>query len=585
MKKAFRIITPIILIIALLFCSGWYLFIYDRDFTRDMLLSCARFTEAQGNHKISTFFYNCAYSHANDDDSVAIELAEQYKNSGNFTKAEYTLTNAIADGGGIELYIALCKTFVQQDKLRDAVLLLDNITDEDIKKQLEVLRPAAPVVSPEPGFYNQYISLSFDYGEHSIYAALNTDYPSVDTDEYVDPITLTEGENSLCAVAVSENGLVSPRAYFSYTVGGIVKEVEFLDPVLEDYIRAEINVSDITVLYSNDLWGITDLTIPEGVLVYDDLQHMIYLEQLTIEDAVADQLDVITGLTNLQSLRITNTIVSNDLLKGISALPNLTELTLSGCNLSNISPLAAVSGLIKLDLSNNTIRNLDALQDMSNLEELNLQRNAITDLSALAQLTNLQKLDVSFNAMQSLDSVYSVTSLIWLDASNNAIAELGSIDQLADLSYLAISSNDLTDISNVVQCATLAELNISNNMLTDISALKDLSMLTYLNFSNNTVTTIPAFSQDSRLVTIDGSHNSISSLAPLAGLKSLNTVNMDYNKDIKSVAELKDCPLLIEVNVYATAVTEVSMLTDLSIVVNFNPVQETTSSSDSNSNN
>ena len=36
----------------------------------------------------------------NGDAAGAIELAEQYKSSGNFTKAEFTLSNAIADGGG-----------------------------------------------------------------------------------------------------------------------------------------------------------------------------------------------------------------------------------------------------------------------------------------------------------------------------------------------------------------------------------------------------------------------------------------------------------------------------------------------------
>ena len=50
-------------------------------------------------------------------------------------------------------------------------------------------------------------------------------------------------------------------------------------------------------------------------------------------------------------------------------------------------------------------------------------------------------------------------------------------------------------------------------------------------------------------------------------------VDMDYNKEISSVAPLKNCPVLIRVNVYATKVTEVTVLTDQSIEVNFNPVQ------------
>ena len=108
MKKFFKVLIPIILIFAIIACIGWYLFIYDRDFTRDMLLEGARFFENQGNRGISSWFYDQAYIQASDNDAVAIELAEQHKRAGNYTKAEYTLTKAITDGASAELYVALC---------------------------------------------------------------------------------------------------------------------------------------------------------------------------------------------------------------------------------------------------------------------------------------------------------------------------------------------------------------------------------------------------------------------------------------------------------------------------------------------
>ena len=111
MKKSIRIILPIVLALAIVICTGWYLFIYDRAFTRDVLLHAARYFESSGNHTVSAWFYNHAYTHAGNSDAVAIELAEQYKESGNYTKAEYTLSHAISDGGGVDVYIALSKTF------------------------------------------------------------------------------------------------------------------------------------------------------------------------------------------------------------------------------------------------------------------------------------------------------------------------------------------------------------------------------------------------------------------------------------------------------------------------------------------
>ena len=153
MKKAFKIIVPILLSFVVLGSIAWYLLIYDSSFTQELLLSQARRLEANGKHGAAVWVYDLAYSQSGEDGNVAIELAEQYKSIGNYTKAEFTLSNAIADSGSTELYIALCKTYVEQDKLLDAVRMLDNITDPAIKAELDALRPAAPALEPEPGFF------------------------------------------------------------------------------------------------------------------------------------------------------------------------------------------------------------------------------------------------------------------------------------------------------------------------------------------------------------------------------------------------------------------------------------------------
>ena len=42
MKKIVRILIPVVLVLAIVLCLAWYLFIYDREFTRDILLQQAR---------------------------------------------------------------------------------------------------------------------------------------------------------------------------------------------------------------------------------------------------------------------------------------------------------------------------------------------------------------------------------------------------------------------------------------------------------------------------------------------------------------------------------------------------------------
>ena len=115
MKKVMHVLVPMLLAFLLIFSIGWYLFVYDRDFTRDMLLQQARNNDLRGNTSMSSWFYNLAYNYSGQDENVAIELANQYKSAGNYTKAEVTLSKAIRSGATKELYMALCKTYVEQD--------------------------------------------------------------------------------------------------------------------------------------------------------------------------------------------------------------------------------------------------------------------------------------------------------------------------------------------------------------------------------------------------------------------------------------------------------------------------------------
>ena len=78
MKKVLKFLVPLIMIAVIATSVVWYLFIYDREFTRDTLLSQARFQDEHGNSRLSAWFYDMAYSFSGHDENVAIELANQY---------------------------------------------------------------------------------------------------------------------------------------------------------------------------------------------------------------------------------------------------------------------------------------------------------------------------------------------------------------------------------------------------------------------------------------------------------------------------------------------------------------------------
>ena len=577
MNKFFKIFIPIILVLAIIACVGWYLFIYDRDFTRDMLLQGARFFDAQGNHEISGWFYDQAYEQANDNDDVAIELAMQHKADGNYTKAEYTLTKAISDGGSTELYVALCKIYAEQDKLLDVVKLLDAVLAEDstvdpqIKQELQAMRPAAPTSSPAAGFYNQYINAEVSCESGTLYVNAFGEYPSIHDTPYSEPVVLNDGENTLYAIAVSDDGLVSPLSVFGYTIGGVIKEVTFADTAMEEAIRLHLGVDADKVLYTNDLWDLTYFTVPAEAKDLSDLSYLTFVEDLGIDAVPSGQLQYLSALVNLTSLQIRNTSVSPDELKLIGALPKLEQLTISNCGLSTAAGLETAVGLTYLDLSQNTIRDLSPLSGMNHLQEAYLQNNAINDLSALSGLTELAKLDVSFNLLTALNPIYECASLTHLTAGNNTVDSLTGIEKLTQLKYLNVTKNALTDISPVAACVTIEELDISDNEISDVTTLSVLNQMTTFNLSRNAVEELPAFDKECALVTIDASYNNINTLKALSGLKNLNNVFLDYNERLTSIKALLDCELLIQVKVYGTKVEDVSVLLERDVVVEFDP--------------
>ena len=553
-----------------IFSIVWYLFVYDRDFTRDMLLQQARYFESKGNHSAAAWLYNQAYLQAEDNESVAIELAEQFKAIGNYTKAEYTLSNAIANGGSADLYIALCKTYVEQDKLLDAVTMLDNITDPEIKAQLDALRPEVPTVSHDPGFYSQYITVTLTSEDGTLYLTTDGEYPSTEDDPSEGSVTLISGENTIYALAVAENGLVSHLAIYGYTVGGVIEEVTLSDSTIDALVRQELGLVSSAVLYSNDLWQITSLTIPEGADSYEDLKWLPYLESLTIQGSSADGLSIIGSLSHLTELTLTDCLISAEDMLSFASASGLKKLTLSGCNLSSIENLSDAKNLTHLDLSDNAIRDISPLSFMSGLQYLDLSHNALTSLNALSSLSALEVLDVSYNSLASVIPLPSCVQLRDLNIGNNAITTLNGVDSLTALTDLSASYNSLTDISQLSACTQINTLDLSSNSLTDISVLSALSKLESLSFSRYAVTVLPSWSKDCALVYIDGSYNELTTISGLAGLENLNYVLMDYNS-ISAVNALSTCPNLIKVSVYGNPVKDVSALTTQSIIVNYTP--------------
>lgn len=579
MKRFLKIVVPIILSVCIILGLGWYLFSYDKGLTQDLLLSLGHYFADADETKTAAWFYDQAYAQNYNTDTVAIEIADKYISIGNYTKAEAVLSKTIQNGAGAEVYIALCKAYIAQDKLYDAVELLDGIQSIAVRQKIEELRPAAPTTAIEEKSYNELLSIPFEANQNKLYVNPNGEYPSVLSHAYQSPIPLVEGENLIYAVAVSDSGLVSPLRIFKFTVHGVIEAVNFKDPAIEAEIRRLLYIHNDRTVYSNELWDIKEFTIPSEAKIYDDLKHMLYLEELTVINGVAGQLHAIQNASesfcdSLKTLAVENVPLTSEDLNFISTLTNLEILKLSNCAVATSAPLTPLTKLRYLNLNNNAVRNIDALKNMPQLQHLHMQSNALVDLSSISGCTQLEILDVSYNAITDITPLGSLALLKELNISHNQISGLTSISQMTDLTKLIASSNIIADITPLENNAKLAYLNISNNQITSLDPITSAYNITYLNFSHNQVAQLPQWDENSAFVTVDGSYNLLTDLTPLGKLKNINNILMDYNENISSVEALAQCPVLIQVNIYGTKVTDVHMLTDQSIIVNYNPVME-----------
>ncbi|MGN0979512.1 MAG: leucine-rich repeat domain-containing protein [Candidatus Avoscillospira sp.] len=554
MKKVLKVLIPVVLVLAILGAACWFFFFQRPDLTSGFLQSRASHMVSRGRYERAIRYYSWAWKLEPQESDIPLALADTYVLADNYTKAEYILVRAISgDSGNVDLYTALCKTYVAQDKLLDAVEMLDRITDENVKATLNALRPASPAISPESGYYNEYIEVTVESPEEAVYVTANGEYPSMARDRYEGPITLSGGESTVIAVAVNELGLVSPVMPKGYTIGGVVEEATLSDPTIDAVVREQLGLSITATLMTDDLWSITTLQLPDTVEDLSDLRHFTGLRSLTLQNVSGMDFTVLSQIPSLENLDLSGCTISSHSLEAIGSLTELKSLKLNTCALTDLTSLAALTKLEELDLANNSVTDIGVLSLMLELETVSLANNPISSIAGLATCSQLRSVDISNCSVVSLSSLSGKTQLQTLLAPNNQI-------------------NDLSDLAG---CRSLSVLDVQSNFISDISVLAGLPALTQFDGDHNQITEIPSFVKNAPLQRFSVNYNQISDLSGLSGLMYLNYVEADYNQ-IEDLMPLADSYNLIQINVWDNPVTEesVAALQERSIIVNYNPNYE-----------
>ena len=108
---------------------------------------------------------------------------------------------------------------------------------------------------------------------------------------------------------------------------------------------------------------------------------------------------------------------------GDPALTALTELGLSGNQITDVTPLQHLTALTKLYLDKNQIADIGPLQHLTALTRLYLQENQIADIGPLRHLTALTSLSLGQNQTADIGPLQHLTALTQLYLSHNQIAD------------------------------------------------------------------------------------------------------------------------------------------------------------------
>lgn len=255
---------------------------------------------------------------------------------------------------------------------------------------------------------------------------------------------------------------------------------------------------------------------------------------------------------------------SEALLNALSQLPQLTELSLAGCSISNFDNLT-IDGLVQLrtlDLSRNVITQLsdDASFNNTDLKVLDMSRNLIRtiDGSPFRTLCSLEVLNLSGNAIDCIpaNGFCGLDTLLSLDLSVNNITALqdDAFEPLSSLQQLNLSKNQVATLSESCfnNLQRLQQLDLSWNKLTSMApgTLQALPSLSRLMIAGNLA--LGGGSKDSallvgtgkRLQTLDASRTGLEHV-PAALTHSVRTLRLAGNS-IRFVrcGDLDSYPLL-----------------------------------------
>ena len=147
------------------------------------------------------------------------------------------------------------------------------------------------------------------------------------------------------------------------------------------------------------------------------------------------------GQQNPTAIALQKAVKTTDCEKAWLTLSTVTELSMNGAGLSDLSPIAGMINLEKIAAYGNGISDLSPLSKLSHLSELRLMKNQIVDIAPLQDLLQL--------------------TVLRLDG--NQIVDISLLPKLQRLERLGLDSNQISDFRPLAELTEIQSMNTNFN--------------------------------------------------------------------------------------------------------------------------
>ena len=342
-------------------------------------------------------------------------------------------------------------------------------------------------------------------------------------------------------------------------------------------VKRKIIISIFTIMLL--IYGVQGVSYsqdaPDTVIEFSDLS-LAKAVRSKLRFGVGDGVDLLkipkAQLVNLTELSIRGGTVRD--LSGLEHATNLRRLDLWGNRIVDITPLAPLTQLTHLDLggprTGNDIIDITPLAQLTQLRELNLSSNQISDITPLSQLTELTELGLGWNNLTDADitPLSQLTRLTELGLGNNQISDITPIEQLTQLTKLYLGGNQITNLNPLAQLTRLTILLLEVNQIRDLSPIVELKRLTLLYLSFNQIRDVTPLTQLAESLTeLHLNRNQVRDVTPLAQLTYLEKLHLQDNQ-IRDVLPLASLTNLKQLKLRNNPITDTS---PLSVLLDENP--------------